>query len=43
MELNKRLRVTEDDVLAVRPNWTRQQAQDWLDDNWKYIENMLVE
>lgn len=40
---NKLLRVSADDVLAVRPNWARQQAQDWLNDNWKYIESTLVE
>jgi hypothetical protein len=34
---------TIDDVLPHRPNWSRQQAADWLENNQKYIRDRLVE
>lgn len=34
---------TVEDILSIRPKWTEQQAQDWLDKNNLHIEDRLIE
>ncbi len=32
-----------DDVLVYRPNWSEEQAEQWLEDNGKYIRDAMCE
>ena len=32
-----------DDILTLRPEWTREKAEEFLDINEKYIQDRLVE
>lgn len=32
-----------DDILVLRPEWTREKAEEFLDLNEEYIQNRLVE
>ena len=32
-----------DDVLAYRPNWSDKQAEQWLEENGKYIREAMSE
>lgn len=34
---------TVDDVLTLQPDWTEEQAEEWLDENSKYIQERLIE
>lgn len=34
---------TVDDVLTLRPEWTREKAEEFLDINEKHIQNRIVE
>lgn len=37
------VRWTVDDILTVRPEWSNEKAQQWLEDNQKYIQSRLIE
>ena len=34
---------TADDVLTLRPEWTAEQAEEWLELNERYVADRLVE
>lgn len=34
---------TVDDILTLKPDWTDEQAEEWLACNQKYIQDRLVE
>lgn len=34
---------TADDILTLKPDWTDEQAEEWLECNQKYIRDRLVE
>lgn len=34
---------TADDVLTLRPEWTAEQAEEWLEFNERYVRDRLVE
>lgn len=37
------VRWTVDDILTLRPNWSKEKAQEWLENNQSHIQNRLVE
>lgn len=34
---------TAEDIQTLRPDWTTEQAEEWLDTNQRYIRDRLVE
>ncbi len=32
-----------EDVATLRPTWSREQCEEWLDENEKYIQSRLIE
>ena len=43
METYAKVEWTADDILTLRPEWTKEQAEEFLEMNEKHIQNRLVE
>jgi hypothetical protein len=32
-----------EDIATVKPDWTEEQCEEWLDDNWGHIQDRMIE
>ena len=37
------IRWTAEDILALRPDWTLAEREQWIEDNWKHIRDRSIE